>query len=243
VSDLPATGGWRPVLIESGRLPMEARQLAPGGELGDGVVEVPSNVLLLRGPEQTVLIDAGSGSLAEEWPGGQADLAGALERAGSVVDDVDLVVVTHLDFDHFGGALDLPRARVAIPADAEPSSPSGEETLKRLEAAGRVDRVEDGGTPAPGLTVRAAPGHRSGHSIIEVGGDVVHLADVVHHIEHVPNPDWDRVFDSDVQLALATRTAVLDEMVRRGVIVTASHIAGAGRIEPGGDGALRWQPV
>jgi hypothetical protein len=51
------------------------------------------------------------------------------------------------------------------------------------------------------------------------------------------------VFDSDVQLALATRTAVLDEMVRRGVIVTASHITGAGRIEPGGDGALHWQPV
>jgi hypothetical protein len=66
---------------------------------------------------------------------------------------------------------------------------------------------------------------------------------VVHHTEHVPNPDWDRVFDSDVQLALATRTAVLDEMVRRGVVATASHIPGAGRIEPGGDGALRWQPV
>jgi glyoxylase-like metal-dependent hydrolase (beta-lactamase superfamily II) len=243
VSDLPATGGWRPVLVESGRLPMEARQLAPGGELGDGIVEVPSNVLLLRGAEQIVLIDAGSGSLAEEWPGGHADLAGALERAGSGVDEIDVVVVTHLDFDHFGGALDLPRARVAIPAIAEPSSPAGEQALAKLEAAGRVDRIEDGAAPVSGLTVRSAPGHRSGHSIVEVGGDLVHLADVVHHTEHVPNPDWDRVFDSDVQLALATRTAVLDEMVRRGVVVTASHIPGAGRIEPGGHGALRWQPV
>lgn len=222
---------------------MEARQLAPGGELGDGIVEVPSNVLLLRGASQNVLIDTGSGSLTEEWPGGEADLAGALERAGSSVDEIDLVLVTHLDFDHFGGALDLPRARVAIPAGAEPSSPAGEHALARLEAAGRVDRIEDGAAPAPGLTLRAAPGHRSGHSIVEVGGDVVHLADVVHHTEHVPNPDWDRVFDSDVELALATRTAVLDEMARRGVIVTASHITGAGRIEPGGDGALHWQPV
>ena len=243
MTDLPATGGWRPVLIESGRLPMEARQLAPAGELGDGVVEVPSNVLLLRGPGQTVLVDAGSGSLAEEWPGGHADLAGALERAGTGVDEIDLVVVTHLDFDHFGGSLDLPRARVAIPAGAEASSQADEQALARLEAAGRVDRVEDDGTPAPGLTLRAAPGHRSGHSIVEVGGDLVHLADVVHHTEHVPNPDWDCVFDSDVQLALVTRTTLLDEMVRRGVIVTASHIDGPGRIESDADGGLRWQPV
>jgi len=243
VSDLAATGGWRPVLVESGLLPMEARQLAPGGELGDGIVEVPSNVLLLQGAEQTVLIDAGSGSLAEEWPGGHADLAGALERAGSGVDEIDVVVVTHLDFDHFGGALDLARARVAIPSTAEPSSPAGEQALAKLEAAGRVDRIEDGGAPVPGLTVRSAPGHRSGHSIVEIGGDLVHLADVVHHTEHVTNPDWDRVFDSDVQLALVTRTAVLDEMARRGVMVTASHITGAGRIEPGGDGTLHWQPV
>jgi glyoxylase-like metal-dependent hydrolase (beta-lactamase superfamily II) len=243
VSDLPATGGWQPVLVVSGRLPMEARQLAPGGELGNGVIEVPSNVLVLRGPERTVLIDAGSGSLAEEWPGGQADLAGGLEEVGSGVDEIDLVVVTHLDFDHFGGSLDLPRARVAIPAGAEPSSPAGEQALARLEAAGRVDRIEDGGSPAPGVTVRAAPGHRSGHSIVEIGGDLVHLADVVHHTEHVPNPDWDRVFDSDVQLALVTRTRVLDEMVRRGVTVTASHIDGPGRIEPDADGGLRWQPV
>jgi hypothetical protein len=75
-----------------------------------------------------------------------------------------------------------------------------------------------------------------------VGDGLVHLADVIHHPMHVEHLDWDREFDSDVELAAATRARLLDEMAERGVTVTASHIARPGRIvrESGG---LRWRDL
>src|SRR5437016_5281258 len=100
MTDLATAGGWQPALVTTGRIPMNARLIAPGGELGDDVIDIPSNVVLLRGDGRTVLIDAGSGSFAVEWPGSDADLLGALHAAGAAADEVDLVVVTHLDFDH-----------------------------------------------------------------------------------------------------------------------------------------------
>ena len=79
-----------------------------------------------------------------------------------------------------------------------------------------MDRIEDGGEAAPGVLLRAAPGHRAGHSLAEIGGSLVHLADLVHHPLHVQHPQWDRRFDSDVEVALATRMRVLEELAALG---------------------------
>ncbi|MDX6496020.1 MAG: hypothetical protein QOE17_2006, partial [Gaiellales bacterium] len=92
--ELEPTGGWRPVLLTAGVLPMEGRMLGPEGAFED-TVDVPSNVMLLRGSGATALIDAGSGSYAVDWPGGQADLLGALAEAACAADEVDIVVLTH----------------------------------------------------------------------------------------------------------------------------------------------------
>jgi glyoxylase-like metal-dependent hydrolase (beta-lactamase superfamily II) len=242
VTELAPSGAWRPTLVNAGRLPMKPKYLAPAGVF-DAVVDLPSNVLLLRGPGGTVLIDASSGSFATGWPGGEDFLVAALAAAGCGPEDVELIVLTHLDFDHCGGCLDVPRARVVAPEGAVPSGETGEAVIERLTEQRRLEWVADGGSPAEGLRLRAAPGHREGHSIVEIGDDLVHLADVVHHPAHVPHPEWDREFDSDEALALTTRVTVLGEMAGRGVTVTASHIAEPGRIVPGEDGSLSWQPV
>jgi glyoxylase-like metal-dependent hydrolase (beta-lactamase superfamily II) len=238
---LEATGGWQPELLSAGLVPMEGHLLGPEGAF-QVTLDVPSNVMLLRRDGATVLIDAGSGSFAVDWPGGTADLLGALAEAGCTSDDVDVVVLTHLDFDHCGGTTLLPHARVLVPAGAKPSGTAGERVLDQLRGEQRLEWIEGGGQAAPGIVLRAAPGHRAGHSVVEVGDGLVHLADVIHHPMHVEHLDWDREFDSDVELAASTRARLLDEMAERGVTVTASHIARPGRIvrESGG---LRWRDL
>jgi len=237
---LDPIGGWSPMLLTTGRLPMEAHLLAPDGGL-EGTIDVPSNVMLLRRTGATVLIDAGSGSLAVDWPGAVADLVGALAAVGCTGADVDTVILTHLDFDHCGGCAELPRARVLVPEGAEPSSAAAEGVIERLRADRRLETVTDGAEAMTGVILRSAPGHRAGHSVVEIGAGLVHLADVVHHPLHVEHLGWDREFDSDVPLALATRTRLLEEMADRGVTVTASHISGPGRIERQPAGGLRWR--
>ena len=220
--------------------------MAPRGELGDMVVA--SNVVLLRGGAGTILIDTAAGGMDSSWEGAVTDLAGAL-APHCTLDEIDTVILTHLDFDHCGGAPDVPAKRVIVTATAAEWARSGEDAgsapavMARL--GDRVVEVADGAEVAPGVRLVEAPGHRGGHACVEIDardGRRVFLADVIHHPLHVAHPEWDREFDSDPELALRTRRDWLERLAGTGVPCAASHIDGWGTIEPGGDG-LGWRPL
>jgi glyoxylase-like metal-dependent hydrolase (beta-lactamase superfamily II) len=255
ITDTITADGWLATVIEAGALPMPGPSLAPAGTLAD-MLALPSNVLLLRGHGRVMVVDTAAGPLTREWPGATGDLAGALAAHGCSLDEVDTVILTHLDFDHCGGVATgtwpdaltpaFPRARVAVSADAaewartlEPPHDSACRCLEVVAEAGLLDEVPYGQELAPGVTLVRAPGHRPGHAAVTVG-EAVHLADVIHHPSHVAHPEWDHEFDSDPEMALRTRTAMLAGLA--GAPTCASHIAGWGRIEPDGDG-FRWAPL
>jgi glyoxylase-like metal-dependent hydrolase (beta-lactamase superfamily II) len=242
-------GGWNLDLLEAGTVPMPGGMLGPADELGQDEL-LPSNVLLLRGHGTTLLVDATAGPLDLQWFGAESDLAGALAAADSSLEQVELLLLTHLDFDHCGGVIDLPHARVVASRAARRSAdglpPWEVAPLWAVAHAGpRLELADDGDEVAPGVRVREAPGHRAGHLCVEVGigqDRLVFLTDVIHHPRHVENPDWDREFDSDADLALLTRRALIDELAGTGVRVAASHIHGWGTIERSAAGP-RWQAV
>lgn len=258
-------GDWQPTLLELVVVPVPAEMIAPGVGLS-GSFEAPVNALLLRRPGQTVLVDTGVGPAGDFWPGGmETDSAGALAAADSGLDEIDLVVLTHLDFDHVGGTVTgtwphrlypaFRRTRVAVPAGAaraaqaeDPDAPmnAGTRCLTTLERARLVDEVEERTEVAPGLRLRPAPGHRAGHSVVEVAGDdpFVYLADAIHDPLHAEHPEWDTFADEDAALALVTRRALLEELAGNRARVAAAHIRGPGaaRIERAG-GAYRWVPA
>jgi glyoxylase-like metal-dependent hydrolase (beta-lactamase superfamily II) len=226
--------------------------LAPEGVLSSPV-RTPVNAVLLRGHGRTILVDSGSGPFVTSWPGATDELAARLDAEGATP---GVVILTHLDFDHSGGlvaaggpdglAPALPGVPVIAPAaavaearrDAADESP-GPRVIAALDRAGLVEGYEDGDEPAPGLRLRSAPGHRVGHSILEIGASLVHAVDIVHHPLHVEHPEWDQTWDFEPEVALATRRTILAELAERGSTVVTSHFASPGRIERAGDG-LRW---
>jgi glyoxylase-like metal-dependent hydrolase (beta-lactamase superfamily II) len=220
--------------------------MAPRGVLGD--IEVVSNVLLLQGTGGTVLVDTAAGGLDGHWDGATSNLAEALAPFCRM-QDIDAVVLTHLDFDHFGGAGDIPAERVFVTATAAAHARTWgqDDDLSRVFAGldGRLVEVADGVEALPGLRLIEAPGHRAGHAVVQVDaaeGRRVFLADVIHHPAHVQHPEWDREFDSDADVALRTRRDWLERLAGTGIPCAASHIEGWGTIEPGGDG-LGWRPL
>jgi glyoxylase-like metal-dependent hydrolase (beta-lactamase superfamily II) len=238
---------WNAQLLEIGR----ARH--PGAWVGPEPATTPwmwspINVLLLRGAS-TVLVDAGTGILAPWWPfdGFEEDMVGALSWAGLVVDDIELVVVTHLDFDHVGGLVSgswpdglevaFANATVAVPAgaadwarsaDPDESLNAGSRIVDYLEREGRLIEVAANGEAAPGVRLRPAPGHRPGHSLVEIDREpsLTHGADVLHHALHAEHPEWDGMGDADRGLGLATRRSLLAELATRGTCCVFSHIPG-----------------
>ena len=141
----------------------------------------------------------------------RSDLAAAL-APHCRVEDVDTVVLTHLDFDHFGGAADDPGAAHRRHEDrrrlgARVGAGSGRHA-RGVRAARRTGWTRSPTAPrcCRASALVEAPGHRAGHACVEIDGRDgrrVFLADVIHHPSHVQHPEWDCEFDSDPELGAA----------------------------------------
>jgi glyoxylase-like metal-dependent hydrolase (beta-lactamase superfamily II) len=248
--------GWNIVMLDVGSVPIDAADLGPPGAFPQGL-RPPVNVLLLRGHGRTVLVDAGPGPLLSIWPGATgrplADLLAAEDA------QPDLLIATHLDWDHCGGFVDgtwpdalvpaFPNRLVLAPAEAVTHARNSideddppRRVVAALDSAGVLETYADGDEPGPALRLRSAPGHRAGHSILEVGDSFVHAADVFHLTGHVEHPEWDTAFDADPELGLQTRRSLLAEFADQGATVVVSHNESPGRIERVANG-FRWRPL
>jgi glyoxylase-like metal-dependent hydrolase (beta-lactamase superfamily II) len=208
------------------------------------------NAFLVEGPAGRILIDPGLGTkpsapaagLAELVPG--PGLAARLSERGLAPEDIDLVVNTHLHFDHAGGDTErgpdgairpsFPRAVYVIqkaewetglhpPARDRDSYVQAD--FEPLAAWGRL-RLAEGEAPlAEGLTVIPTPGHTAGHQSIwlQAGGTTVLFAgDLVPTAAHV-GFGFIMSYDMDPRLVLRTKRAVYDRLGPAGGILALPH--------------------
>jgi glyoxylase-like metal-dependent hydrolase (beta-lactamase superfamily II) len=192
---------------------------------------------LIRLPEAVLLVDTGVGEALDPRRARaysfrrEKSLVAGLAEAGYRPGDVDLVINTHLHFDHCGwntvrvhasGLVPaFPRARYVVQKGeweaalrpTGPDKPSYRQLgLRPLNAAGVLDLVEGGREIAPGVEVVPLPGHTAHHQGVKViCADGVFMAsgDAVPTAAHA-GLEASMSFDLDPAAAFATRRELLE---------------------------------
>jgi glyoxylase-like metal-dependent hydrolase (beta-lactamase superfamily II) len=190
-----------------------ARMAAPDAE---NRITLALNCFLVRTPDATLLLDTGVGPDVdrryvdfysfERRPG----LFGLLGELGLGPADIDVVVNSHLHFDHCGGntvrtpggpwSAAFPRARYVVrkgeweqalhPVERDKPSYIAAR-LKPLAETGRLSLLEGDGIIAPGVEAVLVPGHTAFHQGIRIssgGQTAFYLADAVPTAAHIDLP-------------------------------------------------------
>jgi len=140
------------------------------------------NSLLIRTGEQTVLVETGMGNKLSErmvkFYGQPAKLLENLSAAGISPDDIDIVINSHLHFDHCGWNTVRDKNGKVVPTfpRAKYYAPEGEWQYARkpserdaisyipdnydpLVASGQMTLLKGGEEIVPGISVKTFPGH------------------------------------------------------------------------------------
>lgn len=200
--------------------------------------------LLVRDAGRTVLLEAGIGAFFEpamrERYGVVEDrhvLLESLAAAGVTPDQIDVVVLSHLHFDHAGGLLPawgapqqlvFPRASYVVGAEAwdravHPHSRDRASFIPGLtaliEATGRLELVsgDTSRTLGEGYRFHRSAGHTPGLLLTEVampGGPVVFCADLI------PGKAWVHLpitmgYDRYPELLIDEKAALLGDLLGR----------------------------
>ena len=207
------------------------------------------NCLLVRTPTKNVLIDTGSGSkrldkLRDAYGLNGNKLLRELKKLRLTPRDIDIVVLTHLHFDHGGGSTKLDRAGNILPtfpkAEYLVQRDCWEEAMEPNER-GRSSYVQDDYLPlyergvlklldgdqeiTPGVSVKVTNGHSNGHQIalIEAGSEkIVYAGDLIPTPHHLPLP-FIPATDQWPNDTLDQKRQVLDMAVRGGWLVIFGH--------------------
>ena len=226
--------------------------------------------LLVRTPAARVLIDAGCG---DKMSAKDAVIYGfdrarnldhSLASVGLTAADIDVVIASHLHFDHAGGFTAVvdgqvrprfPNARYKIrrdeyidathPHERNRASYFAENYVPLVEA-GVVDFIEGDGTVLPGISVWRTGGHTMHHQLIKIesgGRTAVFPADLMPTAAHVDEP-WIMAYDLYPMDTLAYKRTFVREAIAGEYVIFFEHDPGmAAGVIRDDNGKRRVEPV
>jgi len=205
--------------------------------------------LVVRAGGTTMLIDAGVG---DKLGPKAADIYGfdrsrhldhTLADAGLTAKDIDIVLATHLHFDHAGGFTvrngdrivpRFPNARYLIrrgewedathPHERNRASYLAENYVPLVDA-GQVEFIEEDGEVLPGISVSRTGGHTMHHQIVRFeseGRTAIFAADLLPTVAHVDLP-WIMGYDLYPMDTLEYKRRFLAEAIAGEYVIFFEH--------------------
>lgn len=200
--------------------PLWSKRIAPDEE---NRIPLHMRCLLLEGPDRLILIDTGIGDLFAGTKYEEiyavdheyATLTGQLKEHGVRPRDVTDVILTHLHFDHCGGAtrstsdgrtVRFPEATYHVQRDhwewARDPNPKEQgsfidRALSPLKKSGALHLVDGETTLFPGISVHCVYGHTEAQQIVRISGEqttLVYVADLLPTSAHLA-PTWTMAYD------------------------------------------------
>ena len=209
-----------------------------------GTLFISVTPFLVRTPSETLLLDAGLG----EWAAGRGTevLLGGLAARGVAPEAVDRVVLSHLHFDHAGGAVasvhgewrpTFQNAEYAVQqAELTAAGYAGESLRARDLVADTLDRAGqlvllDGDGPVPGSRAEVAVtgGHTGAHQLVRLpsgGLTAVYGGDVMGTPGQVARR-FVAKYDADGEASARWRDVLAREAAEGGHLLLFYHSTGA----------------
>ncbi len=230
-----------------------------------------TNCLLIRKNGRLILVDTGYGDKMTERDRGiygmsGTTILGSLSAMGVSGEDIDLVILSHLHFDHAGGATRTDDEGRIVPAfpNAQYVVQKGEwedalddygtmkttyrpENYRPLMDRGVLTLVEGDTGIEDGIRVEVTGGHTRYHQLVKVeSGDTraVYSGDILPMTTHLRAP-YNMAYDLFPYDTMVAKTRLLRQAADEGWIIVWDHDASvsSGRIFSEGDDRFGFEAV
>ena len=216
---------------------------------------------VLRTPHHTILVDScvGNDKPRPTRPSWNMKTGGgymqALTAAGLSVDDIDIVMCTHLHVDHVGWNTKLVGGKW-VPTFANARYVFGKteyehwrdhsadpahvavfnDSVKPIMDAGKAELIASDAKLTDEITMIPTPGHSPGHMSIHItsdGEEGLLTGDVAHHPCQMAHLDWSSTADSDPKQSVVARRELFSRFADTPTLVIGGHY-NAGHIKRDG---------
>jgi glyoxylase-like metal-dependent hydrolase (beta-lactamase superfamily II) len=230
--------------------PLWSKAYHPGDEANR--IPLSARPLLVRWDDHVLLIDVGNGTKMDEKfckiygiDRGKSSVDYALRSFGLKTEDVTDVILTHLHFDHAGGATTkkngivapaFPNARYYLQKDhlCLAKSPSLKDAASfipdnylPLIADGLVEALEGEGEIYPGIMVKPLFGHTKAMQVVIIddgGQKLLYCADLIPTSAHIHLP-FIMAYDNDPLITLKEKESILSRAYEENWLLVFEHDA------------------
>jgi len=209
-------------------------------------------VLLIETKDRKIIVDTGIGNKQDEKfrshfePHGEDSLLKSLEKKGLQPEDITDVFLTHLHFDHSGGAVSKDAAGNLFPTfpnatywsnttqwkwamNPNPREKASflKENFVPLQEAGQLKFIEEkgGATLLPGINIHFANGHTEMMMILDIDykeTKVVYCADLIPSSFHIGLP-YVMAYDVNPLVTLKEKKWLLEQAVEKNWVLFFEH--------------------